>query len=141
MKISILKKEISDRVKAATFYAAEGVKPEKGDVAAMAQLSDDDGDVFEDLLSDAATEVNAVVMGMWSSSNFVIEDDAVAFEVYPPYSWVRNMDGELKRAVMDFMAHRITERWLAVFGIPAVNRAEELKMDIRIILSRREKPL
>ena len=132
MRIEIDKERIFDKVRSEVFYRGETRK--ESPAASKAQMSEDDRDVFEDLFEEAAAGVVGELM-IWGYPVF-----NGAFEVCPPSSWPLITE-ELKRAIEVYMIHVIVNRWMYMLGIGAEDFSERDLRNIKVILTKREKPI
>ena len=138
MNIIISSENVFKKVCSEVFYRGEVKRGENVDVAAIAQMSEDDKAVFNDLFEDAAGDALEELM-IWHNPNLSIDGDA-KFEVCPPASWPMMVE-ELTKAIEVFMVHKIVNRWMYMLGIGAEDFTKSDALKIRMLLTKREKPL
>ena len=139
MNIIVERKKVFDRVCSEVFLRGEVKKDEKADVAAMAQMSADDKDVFDDLFAEASKEVLGV-LSIWSNPRLALSDEGATFRVCPPPSWSQMVE-ELTLAVEVFIVHKVVNRWMYILGIGAEDFSATDAFEVKRILTKREKPL
>lgn len=138
MKITIKRKDVFDKVRSEVFYRGEVRRGENVEVAAIAQMSEDDSAVFGDFFEEAANDALGELL-IWHYPSLEIDGDAV-FDLCPPASWPM-LEEELKSALENYIVHRVVGRWMNTIGIGVEDRTEADVIKIRRLLTKREKPL
>lgn len=138
MNITIKKEDVFKKVCSEMFYRGEVRHRENDEVAAIAQISADDSEMFGDLFEEAANDALGELL-IWRQPSLDIDTDAV-YEVCPPAAWPP-LESELRRAIETYIIHRVVYRWMTIIGIGAEDYTEVDTIRIRRILTKREKPL